>query len=51
MKPFQSFRSHERQRWTALEYPCLLAFETTHPRFRWMEGGHGIILTVNSGYE
>jgi hypothetical protein len=51
MKHKPLFASHAHRRQIALRHPCLLAFETTHPRFRWTEGGHGIVLTVNTGYE
>lgn len=38
---------------TAITTPCLLAFETCHPRYyRCVAGGKAsVILTVNSGYE
>ena len=40
-----------QHRTLALKYPCRLAVETFHPRFRFLLGGHGVILTVNTGYE
>jgi hypothetical protein len=53
MSVYRTFRTQslDRQRQLALAHHCRLAFETTHPRFAWIEGGHGVILTVNSGYE
>jgi len=39
------------QRLKARVHHCRLAMETVHPRFRWLDGGHGVVLTVNSGYE
>jgi hypothetical protein len=51
-RTFKSFASPlVAHRHVALQHYCRLAFETMHPRFAWIEGGHGIILTVNSGYE
>ena len=50
-RPFRAFPCAAAQQQVALQHPCRLAFETMHPRFAWREGGHGIILTVNSGYE
>lgn len=47
--PLRSAVAAHRTR--ALRHYCRLAIETMHPRFRWIEGGHGIVLTVNSGYE
>ena len=36
----------------ALAYPCRLAVETVHPRYkRFFGAGKSIILTVNTGYE
>ena len=35
----------------ALEYPCLLAEETAHPRYGQVVPLGTIVLTVNSGYE
>ena len=53
--PFTQFRSTEallaQQRRRALAFHCRLAVETVHPRFGFLQGGHGVVLTVNSGYE
>lgn len=35
----------------ALMHPCLLACETTHPRFVRRKPFGTIVITVNSGYE
>jgi len=58
MKTFRSFRSVSpsderlpRQQALALAHHCRLAVETMHPRFRWIEAPHSIVLTVNTGYE
>ena len=54
MKTFNSFKNalgYTERRQIALIYHCRLAAETIHPRFAWIEGGHSVILTVNSGYE
>lgn len=41
-----------RSQRTALAHPCLLAEETTHPRFiRWVDRRLSVVLTVNAGYE
>jgi hypothetical protein len=41
-----------RQR-IALQHPCRLGCETTHPRFAYLlhGGQRSIVLSVNSGYE
>ena len=37
---------------TARSAPCLLAGETTHPRYRTIFPGRAtVVLTLNSGYE
>jgi hypothetical protein len=36
---------------TARAHPCLLAGETTHPRYQTIVRGGSVILTLNSGYE
>jgi hypothetical protein len=38
-------------RGTALAHPCLLADETTHPRFGHLLPQGSLVLTVNAGYE
>lgn len=44
-----NFRAMAR---TALEHPCRLAIETTHPRFTAVDpAGFSVVLTLNSGYE
>ena len=48
--PLQSV-SLVRQRQVALAHHCRLACETMHSRFAWIDGGHSVVLTVNSGYE
>lgn len=35
----------------ARRFPCLLAVETLHPRFRTRHGAWSLVLTVNTGYE
>ncbi len=35
----------------ALAHPCYLASETVHGRFRWADGVHSYVLTINAGYE
>ena len=36
----------------ALRRPCLLGFETIHPRYRVSDpAGYSVVLTVNTGYE
>jgi hypothetical protein len=40
-----------QQRVRALADHCRLAVETMHPRFAFVYRRHGVVLTVNSGYE
>lgn len=40
-----------RQQRAALSHPCRFAFETMHPRFKWIDKGMSFILSVNYGYE
>ena len=40
-----------RRQLTAIEHHCRLAFETYHPRFKYVRGDVSIIVTVNSGHE
>lgn len=35
----------------AYNAPCLLAFETTHPRYGQRNGAWSTVLTINTGYE
>ena len=35
----------------ALEFPCLLAEETAHPRFGHVIRTGSVVLTINTGYE
>ena len=35
----------------ALQYPCLLGFDVTHPRFARRLRWHSEVLSINKGYE